>query len=143
MDTKLTKLASLLAFIIGAMAIFSGGKALFVQTPGYNVITWLLMMAIGSVGFTGIAVTSLCLGISLQGGDCGGLGIQTDPVDDRIVGNRVTGNGTATQANAFFEAIKADLIWDGSGTGNCWSANRFDTSSVPWCRVSIPSARPR
>jgi len=87
--------------------------------------------------FTGIAVTSLCLGITLQGGDCGGLGIETDPVDDRIAGNRVTGNGTVPQANPFFDAIRADLVWDGSGSGNCWSANQFGTSvppQLPGCR---------
>lgn len=88
-------------------------------------------------GFTGIALTSLCLGITLQGGECGDLGIETDPVDDRIVGNVVTGNGTAPQANPFFEAIRADLIWDGSGTGNCWSANRFGTSTPP----QLPACR--
>jgi parallel beta-helix repeat protein len=88
-------------------------------------------------GFTGIAVTSLCLGITLQGGACGDLGIETDPVDDRIVANRVTGNGKTPQAVPFFDAIRADLIWDGSGTGNCWSANRFATSTPP----QLPACR--
>ena len=33
--------------------------------------------------------------------------------------------------------IRADLVWDGSGSGNCWSANQFSTSvppQLPGCR---------
>ena len=39
----LPKIASILAFIIGAMAVFSGGKALLGIDPGYYVINWLLL----------------------------------------------------------------------------------------------------
>jgi hypothetical protein len=41
MSTILNKIASVLAFIIGGMAIFSGGKALLGVDPGYNVINWV------------------------------------------------------------------------------------------------------
>ncbi len=41
MNTKLTKIAAVLAFIIGAMAIFAGGQVLLGQDPGYYVIDWL------------------------------------------------------------------------------------------------------
>lgn len=81
-------------------------------------------------GFTGIAVASLCLGLALQGSACTGLDIDPDPVNDRIVGNRLERNGTVPQADPFFDALRADLIWDGSGTGNCWSRNLF-VSSTP------------
>jgi hypothetical protein len=43
MKTALTKIASILAFIIGAMAIFAGGRALLGKDPGYYVINWLLL----------------------------------------------------------------------------------------------------
>jgi hypothetical protein len=35
------KTASILAFIIGAMAIFAGGKVILGQTPDYYVIDWV------------------------------------------------------------------------------------------------------
>ena len=43
MQTPLSKIASILAFIIGAMAIFAGGQALLGRDPGYYVINWLLL----------------------------------------------------------------------------------------------------
>lgn len=41
MNTTLNKIASILAFLIGAMAIFAGGKVLLGSDPGYYVINWL------------------------------------------------------------------------------------------------------
>ena len=88
-------------------------------------------------GFAGIAVASLCLGLELQGVPCTGLDIDPDPVGDRIVGNRLAGNGTVPQPNPLFDALRADLVWDGSGTDDCWSGNTFAASippELPACR---------
>ena len=41
MKIKLNKIASVFAFIIGAMAVFAGGKVLLGQIPDYYVIDWL------------------------------------------------------------------------------------------------------
>ncbi len=41
MKTILAKIASILAFIIGAMAVFAGGQVLLGKDPGYFVIDWL------------------------------------------------------------------------------------------------------
>lgn len=41
MNRTLSRIAALLAFIIGAMAIFAGGKVLLGNDPGYYVINWL------------------------------------------------------------------------------------------------------
>ncbi|HEX5807792.1 MAG TPA: hypothetical protein VFY25_03945 [Anaerolineales bacterium] len=41
MSTILNKIASVLAFIIGGMAIFAGGKVLLGIDPGYYVINWV------------------------------------------------------------------------------------------------------
>lgn len=41
MSTILSKIASILAFMIGAMAIFAGGKVLLGIDPGYYVINWV------------------------------------------------------------------------------------------------------
>jgi hypothetical protein len=41
MNTILNKIASVLAFLIGGMAIFAGGKVLLGIDPGYYVIHWV------------------------------------------------------------------------------------------------------
>lgn len=41
MNRILSKIAAVLAFIIGAMAIFAGGQVLLGKDPGYYVIGWL------------------------------------------------------------------------------------------------------
>lgn len=41
MKTVLLRIAAVLAFIIGAMAVFAGGKVLLGKTPDYYVIGWL------------------------------------------------------------------------------------------------------
>lgn len=86
-------------------------------------------------GFAGIAVASLCLGLALEGASCTGLDVEPDPSDNRVILNDLDNNGTVSQSNPFFDALRADLIWDGSGTGNCWTDNRFATSTPP----SLPS----
>ncbi len=43
MITRLTKTAAILAFIIGAMAIFAGGQVIFGKSMDYFVIDWLPM----------------------------------------------------------------------------------------------------
>ena len=41
MKTIFTKIASILAFIIGGMAVFAGAQVLLGNDPGYYVINWL------------------------------------------------------------------------------------------------------
>lgn len=41
MNTTLNKIAAVLAFIIGAMAVFAGGQVLLGKAPDYYVINWL------------------------------------------------------------------------------------------------------
>ena len=60
MNSKLTKTAAVLAFIIGAMAIFAGGQVLLGKTMNYYVIDWLpiynFIVGIISAFFTAIAI---------------------------------------------------------------------------------------
>ena len=79
-------------------------------------------------GFAGIAVTSLCLAFTLQGQACPPLDVDPNPDHNRIVRNRSTGNGKVFTGNPFLESVRGDLLWDGSGVGNCWSDNKFATS---------------
>lgn len=85
--------------------------------------------------FTGIALTSLCTGLALQGLPCDGLDIDPLPDRNRIVRNVVVGNGTVPVPDPTLDALRGDLSWDGTGSGNCWSRNRFSTSAPP----SLPS----
>ncbi|MBM3180659.1 MAG: hypothetical protein FJZ86_09915 [Chloroflexi bacterium] len=41
MNASLNKIAAILAFIIGAMAVFAGGQVLLGKLPDYYVINWL------------------------------------------------------------------------------------------------------
>lgn len=82
-------------------------------------------------GFAGIAMASLCLGLALQGVPCTGLDVDPDPSNNHVIANELKNNGTVPLADPFFNSLRADLIWDGSGTNNCWSDNRFATSTPP------------
>ncbi len=57
MKTTLTKIASILAFLIGAMAVFAGGQALLGIDPGYYVINWLLLYNY-TIGILTVFITS-------------------------------------------------------------------------------------
>ncbi|MBW7882511.1 MAG: hypothetical protein H3C34_07730 [Caldilineaceae bacterium] len=53
MYSKFSKLASILAFVIGAMAIFAGGQVLLGRVPTYYVIDWLPIynFTVGAITF--------------------------------------------------------------------------------------------
>jgi parallel beta-helix repeat protein len=86
--------------------------------------------------FAGIGVTSLCLAFALQGLPCAGLDVEPNPDGNRIIGNLVLGNGAVPVGIAVLDALRADLVWDGTGTGNCWQGNIYATSvpaALPAC----------
>lgn len=60
MKNVLSKVPAFLAFIIGAMAIFAGGKALLGIDPGYYVINWLLLYNY-TVGVLTVSITAYLL----------------------------------------------------------------------------------
>ncbi len=80
---------------------------------------------------TGNHFVGVGLGSSLILGALAGLppeafaDIEPDPDGVRVTNNRATGNGGVSSI-PFLPAV--DLLWDGSGTGNCWLKNRFGTS---------------
>jgi len=76
--------------------------------------------------FTGIAVGSTLLLGALAGLPPEAFAdIEPNPDGARIAGNTVTGNGGESPI-PFLPAV--DLLWDGSGVGNCWHKNTFGTS---------------
>jgi hypothetical protein len=54
---------------------------------------------------------------------------RVDPIPDgdHVTGNTVLGNGAAPDPR-LAPFPPRDLLWDGSGTGNCWSGNTFATA---------------
>ena len=60
MKIKLNKIASILAFIIGAMAVFAGGQVLLGQMPDYYVIDWLPIYNF-SAGVVACLVTAILI----------------------------------------------------------------------------------
>lgn len=56
----MNKVASALAFVIGMMAVFSGGQVLMGKIPDYNVINWLPLYNY-TVGILTVFITTLLL----------------------------------------------------------------------------------
>ena len=84
--------------------------------------------------FTGIAVGSTLLLGALAGLPPEAFAdIEPNPDGTRVVGNVARGNGAASPI-PFLPGV--DLLWDGSGTRNCWERNRFGSSfpaPLPGC----------
>jgi parallel beta-helix repeat protein len=84
----------------------------------------------------GIGVVNYCVAVSLPSSECAKLDIEPNPDGNRITRNRVRGNGFNPDLPPAFTVFAKDLAWDTSGTGNCWSKNKFRTSfpsSLPSC----------
>jgi parallel beta-helix repeat protein len=75
----------------------------------------------------GIAVSNICLAQNLPPEICAILDIDPDPDGNRVISNVATGNGL-DPAPTLPPVFAQDLVWDLTGTGNCWSRNVFDTS---------------
>jgi hypothetical protein len=60
MKTILLRIAAVLAFIIGAMAVFAGGQVLLGKTPDYYVIDWLPVYNY-TVGILTVFVTAVLI----------------------------------------------------------------------------------
>ena len=60
MKKNLNKLAAILAVIIGAMAVYAGGKVLLGIDPGYYVIDWLPVYNFG-IGLITVVFTAVLL----------------------------------------------------------------------------------
>lgn len=85
----------------------------------------------------GVAVFDFCTATGLAGQACGALPIDPFPRDDRVVGNVVLGNGRAPDVARLPPGVPGgDLLWSGTGTGNCWSGNLFRTAVSP---VPLPA----
>ena len=84
--------------------------------------------------FLGIAVVSTTVLGALAGIPPEAFaGIEPNPDGTKVKDNVVNSNGTVQPALPF---PAVDLLWDGSGTNNCWSSNNFKKSypqTLPAC----------
>lgn len=60
MNTSLDKIAAVIAFIIGAMAVLAGGQVLLGKLPNYYVINWLPVYNY-TVGILTVFVTAILI----------------------------------------------------------------------------------
>ena len=85
--------------------------------------------------FVGIAVVSTLILAQLLGLPPEALAdIEPNPDGTVITKNHLNNNGTQAPAGVPLPAV--DLLWDGSGTNNCWSKNHYATSfpaTLPSC----------
>jgi len=63
MSTILNKIASILAFLIGGMAIFAGGKVLLGIDPGYYVIHWVPVYNY-TIGILTVFITTILIWVN-------------------------------------------------------------------------------
>jgi len=77
--------------------------------------------------FSGITVFSTLVLVALGGATPDQFDIEPNPDGTRIIKNVVQQNGAAPPV-LDIPLPGVDLLWDGSGIGNCWSDNVFKTS---------------
>ena len=108
-----------------------GDLASFVPTGSGILIVGADRVTVEDNLVTGNQFTGIGLASTLVLGQLAGLppeafsDIEPDPDGDRIVDNRVVGNGTVASP---IPIPGADLLFVLAGSGNCWSHNRFGTS---------------
>jgi parallel beta-helix repeat protein len=85
--------------------------------------------------FLGIATVSTVILGSLAGIPPEAFAdIEPNPDGTRVISNVLNNNGAAPPAGIPLPGV--DLLWDGSGTNNCWKGNIYSTSfptSLPAC----------
>jgi parallel beta-helix repeat protein len=108
------------------------GTGVLVMAADTNDVTHNVVKGNDSFG---IAVANICVAQGLPPAVCSILDINPDPDGNEIKFNKVTGNAGSPDP-ALPPVFAVDLAWDLTGTGNCWSKNKFGTSfppSLPQC----------
>jgi len=85
--------------------------------------------------FAGVTVFSTVVLAVLAGIDPGLFDIEPNP-DGAIIHKNVLKNNGSNPPTLSIPLPGVDLLWDGSGTNNCWSDNNFNTSypsPLPTC----------
>lgn len=88
--------------------------------------------------FTGIAtVSDLVLGALAGLPPEAFADIEPNPDNSKIIDNILTNNGTNPPAGLPLPGV--DLLWDGSGTNNCWKDNTYSTYFFPLYPAPLPT----
>jgi parallel beta-helix repeat protein len=87
----------------------------------------------------GIALTDFCTAAQLDEKTCASLDIEPSPLPNgnRITSNVVLGNGRHPDTTRLPPELAGDLVWTGTGDGNCWSKNLAGTVAPPG--IVLPS----
>jgi parallel beta-helix repeat protein len=110
------------------------GTGIMLIGPDRTIIT---QNSITNNASTGVAVLDAQIIALLSGLDPSVYTVDTKPDGTRTTHNLVLGNGTAPQPPLAGLFPGVDLLWDGTGVGNCWSQNVYRTSApspLPSCR---------
>jgi parallel beta-helix repeat protein len=82
----------------------------------------------------GILVVNLCNAFRFTPEECAGLNVDPNTDDAQVASNSTLGNGQHPDPS--FPFPSADLLWDGTGSNNCWGHDVFGTSfpaTLPAC----------
>jgi parallel beta-helix repeat protein len=107
------------------------GSGIALAAADHNVVRHNLVAGNDSFG---ILVANACNALQVPADLCGILDIEPNSDGNRIVFNRLFGNGASP--DPIDPLPGADLAWDQTGSDNCWSHNVFATAfpgQLPAC----------
>ncbi len=107
----------------GTGIVILGGSAMTVRNN-----------TIANNGFQGVLVSSFCSGMPSA---CNNLDVDPDPQNVHVVNNQLINNGNG-ESDPILSAFAADIFWDRTGHGNCWSGNTASASVVILGGGSLP-----
>ena len=99
------------------------GTGILLVSPDSNTVDHNSVTRNDSLG---IGVGNLCVLLHLTPEQCAGLGIDPNPDFNTVKFNTVRANGKSPDP-ILSPLPGADLLWDTTGTGDCWQGNKVDT----------------
>ena len=121
----------------GDVCLVPAGTGIIAVSVQRNLIHRNVVVGNDSLG---IALTDFCAADQLDQKACAELVIEPNPPfpnGNRITGNVVLGNGRNPDPARLPPGLAGDLVWTGTGEGNCWSRNLAGTVAPPG--IVLPS----
>jgi len=118
----------------GDVCLVPAGTGILAVSTQRNVIRRNVVIGNGSLG---IALTDFCSAAGLPPEACAQLDIEPLPNGNRITGNVALGNGRSPDLARIPAELAGDLVWTGTGDGNCWSRNLAGT--IAPAGIALPS----
>ncbi|HEX9605106.1 MAG TPA: NosD domain-containing protein [Myxococcales bacterium] len=104
----------------GDVCLVPAGTGILAVSTQRNVIRRNLVIGNDSLG---IALTDFCSAAGVPPDVCATLDIEPLPNGNRIAENIVLRNGRNPDLARLPAELAGDLVWTGTGDGNCWSRN--------------------